>query len=208
MDVKLERKTSTRLLQRSFTVFSLALIAMVLAFLAAFALSLYESGRNNATSMAAALEQFVGRSLEVSEIVARDALGYLDRRGSVEGLSQDRQAHEYFAELADAMRITEGMIFVDRSGTVVLHSGSFPAEPIDLSDRDWFRAHIEGADHFIDGSFISRVTGTLLFVHTFAMRDDEGELLGAVNIGIPSDALLSAQTLPLEGEGVVTEVFK
>jgi PAS domain S-box-containing protein len=208
MGVDPEPKTSPRLLRRSFTVFLAALISIVLAFLAAFALSLYQSGRNNAVSMVAALEQFVGRSLDVSEIVARDALGYLERRGSVEGLSDDRDAHAHFAELADVMRITEGMIFVDSGGTVVLHSGSFPATPVDLSDREWFRAHLDGADHFIDGSFISRVTGTLLFVHTFALRDDEGALLGVVNIGIPSDAILSAQALPMEEEGVVTEVVK
>ncbi|MFW5654014.1 MAG: sensor histidine kinase, partial [Roseicyclus sp.] len=208
MDVNARSPASPRLLRRSFAIFLVALVSIVLAFLAAFAVSLYEAGRNNATSMAAAVEQYVGRSLEVSAFVARDALGYLDRRGSVEDLSNDREAHEHFADLVDAMRITEGMIFVDREGTVVVQSGNFPAEPVNLSDRDWFRAHVEGADHFIDGSFISRVTGTHLFVHTFAMRDDRGDLLGVVNIGIPSDMILSAQTLSLEAEGVVTEVFK
>ncbi len=208
MEVNPERKTSWDMLRRSFMIFVAAIIMMVLAFLATLAFSLYESGRNNAVSMSAALEQFVGRSLEVSEFAARDALNYLERRGSVEGLVQDREAHAHFAELADAMSITEGMIFVDRDGTVVLHSGSFPAVPVDLSDRDWFRAHVEGVDNFIDGSFVSRVTETLLFVNTFAMRDDDGELLGVVNIGIPSDAILSERIRPLDAEGVVTEVFK
>lgn len=208
MGVNLASKPSPRLLRRSYTVFIVALASIILAFILSLAASLYGSGRTNAVNMAAALEQFVGRSLEVSQIVARDALGYLYRRGSVEGLVQDRDAHEYFAELADTMSITEGMIFVDRNGKVVLHSGNFPAESVDLSDRDWFRAHVEGADHVISGSFISRVTGSLLFVHTFAMRDNDGALLGAVNIGIPSDALLSAQVLPVEGEGIVTEVIK
>ena len=206
MGVTPEQRSSPALLRRSFAVFVLALFLMVSAFLAAFAVSLYEAGRNNAISMAAAVEQFVGRGLEVSEIVARDAIRYLERRGSLEGLSRDRDAHAYFAELAEAMRVTEGMIFVDRSGTVVLHSDSFPAAPVDLSDRDWFRAHVDGADQAIDGSFFSRVTGTLLFVHTFAMRDGDGALLGIVNIGIPSDAILSAQALPLPGDGIVTEV--
>ena len=81
MDVNARSQASPRLLRRSFAIFLVALVSIVLAFLAAFAVSLYEAGRNNATSMAAAVEQYVGRSLEVSAFVARDALGYLDRRG-------------------------------------------------------------------------------------------------------------------------------
>jgi PAS domain S-box-containing protein len=65
-----------------------------------------------------------------------------------------------------------------------------------------------GADRVIDGSFISRVTGTLLFVHTFALRNNDGDLLGAVNIGLPSDSLLSVQALPRVEEGVVIKVVK
>ena len=208
MSVNSDSRSTSRLLRRSFTAFLVLIVLIVLAFLAAFSASLYEAGRHNAASMATAVEQYVSRSLEVSEIMARDALGYLERRGSVEDLSRDREAHEYFSDLADAMRITEGMIFVDPGGTVLLHSDSFPAAPVDLSDRDWFRAHLDGADTFIDGSFISRVTGTLVFVHTFALRDDTGDLLGVVNIGIPSDAILSSQAMPFEGDGIVTEVFK
>jgi PAS domain S-box-containing protein len=196
------------LLRRSFTIFLVALIIIVMAFLAVFAVSLYQSGRENAVSKATALEQYVRRSLEVSAVVAEDALGYLRRRGTLDGLAQDREAHEYLASLVARMSNSEGMAFVDRSGTVTLYSGSFPAAPVDLSDRTWFHALADGDDRFIDGGLLSRVTGTVVFVYTAALRDADGTFLGAVNIGLPSNVVLGGETLPFEQEGIVTKVFK
>jgi PAS domain S-box-containing protein len=201
-------KHSQGALRRSFTVFLVALVVIVTIFLSIFAASLYQAGRANAVSKAAALEQYVRRSLEVSAIVAGEALDHLRRRGSVEGLAGDYEAHVQFANLVAAANLSEGMIFVDNEGTVLVHSGSFPAPSVDISDRDWFKAHLAGADRTIDGSFISRVTGTLLFVHTFALRNDDGDLLGAVNIGIPSGTLIGTQALPFSEQGVVTRVVK
>jgi PAS domain S-box-containing protein len=197
-----------RALRRSFAVFLVALVVIVTTFLSIFAVSLHEAGRANAVSKAAALEQYVRRSLEVSAVVAGEALGHLRRRGSVDGLGDNYETHLAFAQLVAAANLSEGMIFVDSEGMVLVHSGSFPAPPVDLSDRAWFRAHVAGADRVISGSFISRVTGTLLFVHTFALRDDDGVLLGAVNIGIPSDALIGAQALPFSEQGIVFRVVK
>ncbi len=196
------------LLRRSFTIFLVALIVIVVAFLAVFAVSLYQSGRENAVSKATALEQYVRRSLEVSAVVAEDALGYLRRRGTLEGLAEDRDAHEHFAALVARMSSSEGMIFVDRTGTVLVYSGDFPAAPADLSDRTWFRALADGEDWFIDGGLVSRVTGTVVFVYTAALRDADGTFLGAVNIGMPSSVVLGGEALPFEQEGTVTKVFK
>jgi PAS domain S-box-containing protein len=133
-------------------------------------------------------------------------LEYLRRRGGIEGIEEDPQAFAFLENLERTANLEEGMIVVDGAGRVVLHSDRFPAVPVDLSDRDWFKAHVDGADRVLDGSFVSRVTGTLLFVHTFAYRDLDGELLGAVNIGIPSQSLLGAQALPFEGRDVVMMV--
>jgi PAS domain S-box-containing protein len=197
-----------RALQRSFAVFLVALVGIVLTFLSVFAVSLYDAGRANSVSKAAALEQYVRRSLEVSAVVAGEALRHLRSRGSIDGLVDDYGTHAHFADLVAAANLDEGMIFVDGEGRVLVHSHSFPATPVDLSDRAWFRAHVGGADRVIDGSFISRVTGTLLFVHTYALRDGDGVLLGAVNIGIPSDKLLGPQALPDTEQGTITRVVK
>lgn len=196
-----------KLLRRSFTFFLGTLIAGVPILLTVFGLSLYQSGRDNAANQAVALEQYVRRSLEVSTVIAEDALGQLRRRGSLEGLREDHEAHLYFSNLSNRMSVGEGMVFVDSSGIVVLHSDSYPAPRVDLSDRPWFRAHLDGADRVLDGSFVSRVTDTLLFVHTFALRDDQGDFQGAVNIGIPSSTLLGAAA-SFHGNGIITMVTK
>ena len=97
VDAHIEQTRSPRLLRRSFAGVLVTLIMIVLTFLAIFAASLYEAGRQNAVSRTAALEQYVRRSLEVSDVIARDALGYLHRRGSLEGLGEDYDAHLYFS---------------------------------------------------------------------------------------------------------------
>jgi hypothetical protein len=76
------------LLRRSFAVFLVTLVLIILAFLTILALSLYEAGRNNAISKTAALEQYVRRSLEVSTVVAGGALACLHLRGSLAGLAE------------------------------------------------------------------------------------------------------------------------
>jgi PAS domain S-box-containing protein len=199
---------SRRALRRSFAAFMVTLILIVLGFAVAFGASLLQRGHADASSKAAALEQYVRRSLEVSTAVAEDALRFLHRRETLEGLAQDQEAHSYFSLLASSPGLGTGVIFVDDVGRVVLHSDTFPAEPVSLSDREWFQAHLAGADRAIDGAFISRVTQELMFVHTFAMRDGEGALLGAINIGMRSDEILGAHALPFYDTGIVTTVAK
>jgi PAS domain S-box-containing protein len=199
---------SRRMLRRAFAAFMATLVLIVLAFGVAFAASLLERGRADATSKAAALEQYVRRSLEVSTAIAEDALRFLQRRESLDGLTQDPQAHAYFAHLASGLGLGVGMIFVDDAGRVLLNSGEFPATPVDLSDRDWFRAHLAGSDRVIDGAFVSRVVQGLVFVHTFALRDGDGRLLGVVDVGIASDELLGAHALPFFDTGIVTMVVQ
>jgi PAS domain S-box-containing protein len=182
------------------------LILIVLAFSVAFGASLIERGRADASSKAAALEQYVHRSLEVSAAVAEDALSFLDRRETLEGLANDLEAHAHFSRLASRLGLGVGMIFVDAAGRVVLHSAQFPVGQIDLSDRNWFQEHLAGADRAIDGAFISRVGQGLIFVQTFAFRDDAGEFLGAINIGIRSDEILGAHALPFYDTAIVTMV--
>jgi PAS domain S-box-containing protein len=199
---------SQRMLRRSFAAFMITLVLIVVAFSIAFGASLLERGRADAIGKAAALEQYVRRSLEVSTAVAEDALRFLHRRETLEGLAQDQEAHAYFSHLASGLGLGVGMIFVDETGVVLLHSDAFPADRVELSDRDWFQAHLAGADRSIDGAFVSRVRQGLIFVHTFAMRDAEGDLLGVVNIGIRSDAILGAHALPFFDTGVVTMVLE
>ena len=94
-----------RVMRRSFEVFIVALVAMVTTFLLVFAASLYEAGQANAIDKAAALEQYVRRSLAVSAVVATEALDHLEKRGSVEGIASDYDARLEFARLVVPSRM-------------------------------------------------------------------------------------------------------
>ncbi len=71
---------------------------------------------------------------------------------------------------------------VDGAGIPAVVTTQFPPPAVDLSDRDWFKAHLGGADRHIGKAIVSRITGEVLFTYSRAIRNAEGSLEGAVQI--------------------------
>ena len=74
---------------------------------------------------------------------------------------------------------------VDSVGIPAVVTTQFPPPAVDLSDRDWFKAHLGGADRYIGKAIVSRITGEVLFTYSRAIRNAEGSLDGAVQISKP-----------------------
>jgi PAS domain S-box-containing protein len=196
------QRRQQRALSATIAVFGLILVGAFVAFAVILALSLVDRARSDARSMASALEQFAIRTFEVGDLIAEDALEYLRARGDLDGLATDADAFAYFQYLQSRLPPDSTIIFVDGSGTVRVRSDEYPATPVELGDRDWFREHLAGMDRVIGGALHSRITHGIIFVYTVALRDGDGALLGAVNLGIPSEAVIGPHALPFYGEGV------
>jgi len=71
-------------------------------------------------------------------------------------------------------------------GTILNFSRSFPPPPINLSDRDYFKAHTQGTAGplFVSAPVQNRGNGNWTFYLSRSIRNGEGELLGLVLTGI------------------------
>ncbi|WP_096787923.1 hypothetical protein [Rhodobacter sp. CZR27] len=96
-----------RPLSLTIGLFCAEIVLVVLLALSLFGLALVFRAESNAHSMSSTLDKYAARTLEVAELVSEEARDHIERRGSVEGLDQDRPAHVRFAqEAAAALRKT------------------------------------------------------------------------------------------------------
>lgn len=170
--------------------------------------SLIDRATSDAASMAAALEQYVERTLEVSAMVTADGREYLLSRDRIDDLATDRAAHEKFRELVQKLSFDTPMIFVNARGQVLLRSDRFPPGNINLADRNWFKRHHRGEDQIVSEAIHSRVINRMIFTYTESVRDRNGELLGAINLGIPSDVVIGPGSWEGYGSNVGLAVIR
>ena len=126
-------------------------------------------------------EEYASRVFETSDMVASETIRHIRERGGTAKARDGADSHRY---LLDLSRRTTGdhILVVDRAGIPAVVTTQFPPPAVDLSDRDWFKAHLGGADRHIGKAIVSRITGEVLFTYSRAIRDAEGSLEGAVQI--------------------------
>lgn len=149
--------------------------------------------RSEAETQATAesLEQYARRNIELSDFVADQFIAFLDRRGGIEGMSSDPDVTEEMRRLNARLPEGSAIIFVNTEGWVTVSTQPIPARGIKLSDRRWFKAHVEeGATSLIGPAIHSRVVNRIIFTYTKSYVAPDGRLLGIINLGIPSDTLV------------------
>lgn len=183
--------------------------ALILSFLGAaltLGFGLYSRALVDAKSLATALNQYALRTVTVGNVLSASVRTAVLQRGGLEGVSTDRAMQEVLQDAAAQLPDGSGIILVDAEGRVVLNDSVFPAEPIDLSDRAWFKAHRDtGVERVLNEALHSRVSKRKMFILTLAIRDEAGGFLGAVNMGLPSDSLIA---LPEYAPGAVLTLVK
>jgi C4-dicarboxylate-specific signal transduction histidine kinase len=109
---------------------------------------------------------------------------------------QTRQDFERFAARQDinvamVQRIRGNPIIdvasvVSLTGRVLNFTRSFPPPPINLSDRDYFQAHLGDAtlDHYTSKPVRNKGDGKWLFYISQPVRNSRGELLGLLLVGV------------------------
>jgi PAS domain S-box-containing protein len=183
---------------------SAGLVLTFVGSLAALAVALYARSLSDAASMAVALQQYALRTMLTGDLISTIAGDAVTARGGLDGLEEDRDIHDLLRDLAAKLPEGSGMIIVGADGRMRAASAEFPSRPIDLSDRDWLVAHRDrGADLVVSPAVLSRVTGRIMFLMTRAVRDEAGQLVAVINLGVPSGSLIGAHALPRYGDGVV-----
>lgn len=140
---------------------------------------------------AISLEQYARRHIEVGDYVAEGLVHYLDHRGGVEGLNKDTGIHPELYRLTQRMPPGSSLAFVLPDGEVAVSNYKTPGTPINVSDRHWFRAHVqEGARNYLGSAVMSRLDGQIVFTCSKSYFAPDGRLLGVIVLGIPSQSIV------------------
>ncbi len=141
----------------------------------------------SATEQRAAFQQATNLSLLFEENVVR-TIGEVDkgllylRRRIREGVDPD-QLHRLVSSADVLSETIHGIAIVDASGVVrAAKSGPQPAPPVNLSDREHFRVHVEGAtdELFIGKPIVGRVSGKWLIPVTRRLTNKDGSFAGVL----------------------------
>lgn len=128
-------------------------------------------------------EEYVRRTVQTADLVAATVESSIAEQGGLQTFSRG-DARWYLSRLA---RKTVGsyILVIAADGTPV--ASSLAAEPADvnLADRAYFKAHVDGADLVVGPAINSRLSAEVLFTVTRAVRDPGGSLEAVIQIAIP-----------------------
>jgi two-component sensor histidine kinase len=177
---------------RRGTMIVLAILWLFAAVAAATASWLMVSrGIAETEATAAGLEQYARRSIELSDFVSDGFAHYLQHRDGTAGLERDTHLHPELYRLKQRLPPGSEILFVAPDGRVRVSTSRLPQEPIDLSDRRWFRAHVdEGVRSYVGPAIASRVVDDTVYTFTKSFFAADGRLLGIINLGIPMQAII------------------
>ncbi len=80
---------------------------------------------------------------------------------------------------------------VARNGDIINFTRAYPAPPINLADRDYFKEHAkgDGADNYVSISVRNKGNGAWVFYLSRRINDSHGSMLGLVLVGISVESL-------------------
>lgn len=141
---------------------------------------------------AAGLEQYARRNIELGDFVTDAFADYLNQRGGVEGLDKDTHVHPELYRLNKRLPQGSSILLVLPDGQLAVSTRKFRRTPVNLSDRRWFKAHVEeGARSYVGPAISSRVVDEIVYTYTKSYFSRDGRLLGIIDLGIPSHSILS-----------------
>lgn len=161
--------------------------------------------------LAAHTRQIFGAARLVLESVAEDA-----RRVNAQSPEEFRAAmatRETFDRLvarASVVPQVDVATIVATNGDVVNFTRSYPPPPINLADRDYFKAHFtgEGLALHVSTPVHNRGTGTWTFYLSQAIRSSHGEIIGLVLTGIKANFFVDAFRMLHAGDDTALSLFR
>jgi methyl-accepting chemotaxis protein len=174
------RQSLSQSLSNGLVYLGFAMIALiwlgVSLHLAAFKNQLFDSVRQNSANLARAFEEDVVHSLrEVDWTLQLLRRNYTQRHDLGE-----------FADLTKALNNVDGLVFqyvvIGADGLMLFSSVAPDAAPVDLSDREHFRAQVQASDDnlFVSQPVLGKVTGKWTIQLTRRIVGDDGRFGGVI----------------------------
>ena len=113
-------------------------------------------------------------------------LQHIEDEASFKSYSSQRSSFRLLEDKVSANPVIDVATFVARDGTVLNFSRSFPPPPINLSDRDYFAAHVADASlsSFTSMPVENKGNGKWVFYISRRVDNSQGEMLGLILVGV------------------------
>jgi PAS domain S-box-containing protein len=146
--------------------------------------------RADAERTAASFSEYALRVFEIQETALEAVLHHVKGRSTAD-IAADRSIHEFISEIEKQTPTSDAIILVrSDSGRVIAWSRGFPAPDVDVSQRDYFKAHRDGNQ----GTYIGEVISTAPFGSigfTISRSDPATGIVAVAHMSIDSFMRLS-----------------
>ena len=143
----------------------------------------------NAGTLATVLAEQANRSVQSVDLVLSDLKKELSSANTVQTRNSDdlngENVYRLILDRLSHLSQAERILVIDRFGHSANTTVKFPSDPVDLSDRDYFK-HFKNNDdgRIFISSVIDRRTGKNLVVFTKRINSPDGEFAGVVLISV------------------------
>jgi PAS domain S-box-containing protein len=114
--------------------------------------------RASAERIAASFSEYAQRVFEIQETALEAVLDQVKGREATD-VAADRSVHEFMSQIDEHTHTSDAIALVRSDGRVIASSRGFPAPDVDVSQRDYFKAHRLG----YQGTYIGEVIDTKPF---------------------------------------------
>lgn len=150
----------------------------------------------NATSTSITVAAYVEKSLVVGDLILQAMIDRLrsddvDDEAQYRSRAGSRPYYDFLRQRIENLEQMDVATFIARDGRVLNFSRSYPPPPIDLSDRDYFKAQMapDPPPVSLGTSVRNRGTGRWTFYLARRVTAPSGTVLGVAIIGIEADYL-------------------
>jgi PAS domain S-box-containing protein len=111
--------------------------------------------RASADRTVASFSEYTQRVFEIQETALEAVLDYVKRRSAAD-IAADRSVHEFMSQIDKHTHTSEAIALVrSDTGRVIASSQGFPAPDLDVSQRDYLKAHRAGYQNTYIGEVVS-----------------------------------------------------
>jgi two-component system, NtrC family, sensor kinase len=162
---------------------------------------------NTYRSIAALTDERLSHSLDVEQEEAQKTFELIDlalstAKDLVAGMSDDDIAnnedriHESFKKLASQIPAVQSIWIFGKNGQALTSSWTHPPPKVDYSDRDYFKAHVDGGDKVYYGQVYQSQFNAQPFFTVSQRLERDGEFVGVLEISVlPSNFFRFYSTL-------------
>jgi two-component system, sensor histidine kinase PdtaS len=142
------------------------------------------------------------RSLDVADLLGEDIRNYIVSAGGLGNVSLPN-LQRYIAARARATSMKDYVLIADASGQPIVLSDRAAPQPVNFSDREWFRAHaVRGEDSYIGTALRSRLGRAIIYTDSKRLSQ-AGTFAGVVDVAIDAPNVRSVSERK-PGDAVVT----